>query len=61
MTTIAKTRQARRDELRRLAAMSNGLYRLYLIMTRNFIPIARLPIGILMIEAILDHEYEEQR
>ena len=56
-----KTREERRDELKRLAAMPNGIDKLYLILTRNFIPFQKLPIGTLMIEAILDHEYPENR
>jgi hypothetical protein len=54
-----KTRAERRAELRRLAARPNGLDRLYLILTRAFIPFQKLPIGTLMIEAILGHEYPE--
>lgn len=61
MTAIAKTREERREELKRLAAMPNGSDKLYAILTRNFIPFEKLPIGTLMIEAILDHEYSEKR
>jgi hypothetical protein len=57
MTAIMKTREERREELKQLAAMPNGIDKLYLILTRNFIPFEKLPIGTLMIEAILDHEY----
>ena len=57
MTITMKTREGRRDELRRLAATPNGIDKLYLILTRNFIPFEKLPIGTLIIEAILDHEY----
>ena len=57
--TIMKTREERREELKQLAAMANGIDKLYLILTRNFIPFEKLPIGTLMIEAILDHEYPE--
>ena len=57
MTAIVKTREERRQELKRLAAAPNGIDKLYLILTRNFIPFEKLPIGTLMIEAILDHEY----
>jgi hypothetical protein len=59
MTATMKTREERREELRRLAAMPNGLDKLYAILTRNFIPFEKLPIGTLMIEAILGHEYPE--
>jgi hypothetical protein len=61
MTASMKTREERREELRRLAASPNGIDKLYLIMTRNFIPFEKLPIGTLMIEAILDHEYSEKK
>jgi hypothetical protein len=61
MTAIMKTREERREELKRLAAMPNGIDKLYSILTRNFIPFEKLPIGTLMIEAILDHEYSEQK
>jgi hypothetical protein len=61
MTAIVKTRDERRQELKRLAAMPNGIDKLYLILTRNFIPFEKLPIGTLMIEAILDHEYAERK
>lgn len=61
MTAIMKTRDARREELKRLAATPNGIDKLYLILTRNFIPFQKLPIGTLMIEAILDHEYSEKK
>jgi hypothetical protein len=54
-----KTRAERRAELKRLAVMPNGIDKLYAILTRNFIPFEKLPIGTLMIEAILDHEYPE--
>jgi hypothetical protein len=57
MAVTLKTREERREELKRLAAMPNGIDKLYLILTRNFIPFEKLPIGTLMIEAILDHEY----
>jgi hypothetical protein len=57
MTAIMKTREERRKELKQLAAMANGIDKLYLILTRDFIPFEKLPIGTLMIEAILDHEY----
>ena len=61
MTAIGKTREERREELQRLAAMPNGSDKLYAILTRNFIPFEKLQIGTLMIEAILDHEYPEKR
>jgi hypothetical protein len=38
MTAIMKTREERREELKQLAAMPNGIDKLYLILTRNFIP-----------------------
>ena len=40
--------------------MPNGINRLYGILTRNFIPFEKLPIGTLLIEAILDHENSEK-
>ena len=61
MTAIMKTREERRKELRQLAAMPNGIDKLYLILTRNFIAFEKLPIGTLMIEAILDQEYSEKQ
>jgi archaellum component FlaC len=57
MTAIMKTREEQREELKRLAAMPNGIDKLYAILTRKFIPFEKLPIGTLMIETILDHEY----
>ncbi len=60
MTGIMKTREERRQELKRLAASPNGTDKLYLILTRNFIPFEKLPIGTLMIQAILDSEYPEK-
>ena len=56
-----QTKEERRVELKRLAATPNGIDDLYAILTRNFIPFWKLPIGTLMIEAILDHEYPENR
>ena len=61
MTAILKTREERREELKRLAATPNGIDKLYSILARNFIPFEKLPIGTLMIEAILDHEYPERK
>jgi hypothetical protein len=61
MTAILKTREERREELKRLAAMPNGTDKLYAILTRDFIPFKKLPIGTLMIEAILHHEYAGKR
>jgi hypothetical protein len=52
-----KTREERREELKLLAARPNGINKVYSILTRSFIPFEKLPIGTLMIEAILDHEY----
>jgi hypothetical protein len=56
-----RTSEERREELKQLAAMPNGINKLYLILIRNFIPFDKLPIGTLMIEAILDHEYPQAR
>jgi hypothetical protein len=56
-----ETKEERREELKQLAAMPNGSDKLYSILTRNFIPFKKLPIGTLMIEAILDHEFGEKR
>jgi hypothetical protein len=56
-----KTREERREELNQLATMPNGTNKLYLILTQTFIPFEKLPIGTLMIEAILDHEYPERK
>jgi hypothetical protein len=61
MTAIVKTRGERREELKKVASMPNGIDKLYLILTRNFIRFEKLPIGTLMIEAILDHEYPERK
>lgn len=52
-----QTREERRRELQRLAATPNGIDKLYLIITSQFIRFEKLPIGTLMIEAILNHEY----
>src|SRR5207253_1774213 len=57
---IMKTREERSEELKRLAARPNGINKLYLVLTRNFIPFEKLPIGSLLIEAILDHEYPKR-
>jgi hypothetical protein len=59
MTAIMKTREERREELKRLATMPKGIDKLYSVLTGNFIPFEKLPIGTLMIEAILDHDYPE--
>ena len=56
-----KTKEQRREELKQLAVMPNGIDKLYLILTRNFIPFDKLPIGTLLIEAILDHEYPQRK
>jgi hypothetical protein len=56
-----KTREERREELKRIAASPNGSNALYQILTRNFIPFEKLPIGTLMIEAILCHECPQAR
>ena len=52
-----KTREERREELKQVAAMPSGVNQLYAILTRGFIPFEKLPIGTLMIDAILNHEY----
>jgi hypothetical protein len=54
------TREERRAELTRLAALPNGADKLYSILTRNFIPFEKLPIRALMIGAILAHDYPER-
>ena len=54
---IMKTREDRREELKRFAAGPNGINKLYLILTQHFIPFEKLPLETLIIEAILDHEY----
>ncbi len=51
------TREERREELKRLAARPNGRELLHSILTRTGTPFLKLPIGTLMIEAILDAEY----
>jgi hypothetical protein len=61
MAATMKTVVERRAELKRLWAMPNGIDKLYLILTQNFIPFERLPLGTLMIEAILDHEYPQRK
>ena len=53
------TREERREELKRLAGTPNGIDKLHWILVRNSIPFEKLPIGTLMIGAILDHEYPE--
>jgi hypothetical protein len=58
---MMKTREDRRQELKRFAAMPNGNNKLYLILTQHFIPFDKLPLETLMIEAILDHEYPQAR
>jgi hypothetical protein len=61
MIPTRKTRGERQQELKRLAAGPNGCDKLHLILTTGFIPFEKLPIGTLMIEAILDHEYPEMK
>lgn len=61
MKAIMKTREERREQLKQLAARPNGIDKLYSVLTKSFIPFDKLPIGTLMIEAILDHEYPENR
>jgi hypothetical protein len=55
-----KTREERWEELKWLAARPDGIDKLYAILTRNFIPFEKLPIGTLMIEAILEYEYPQK-
>jgi hypothetical protein len=43
MTAIMKTREERREELKQLAAMPNGIDQLYSILSRNFIRFDKLP------------------
>jgi hypothetical protein len=57
MIAIAKTRLERQADLKRLSASPNGPDKLYCLLTRNMIPFLKLPIGTLMIEAILDFEF----
>jgi hypothetical protein len=59
--SILQTKEERRRELKRLAATPNGINKLYALLTGNFIPFQKLPIGTLMIETILDHEYPQNR
>ena len=61
MTAIMKTREERREELKLFAARPNGINEVYLVLTRNFIRFEKLPIGTLMIEAILDHEFPQRK
>lgn len=61
MTEIRRTREERREALKRLAAMPNGADKLYLIRTRSFSPFEKIPIGTLLLEAILDHEYPQRQ
>ena len=56
-----KTKEERREQLKQLAARPNGIDKLYLILTRNFIPFEKLPIGTLMIQTILEYEYPERK
>jgi hypothetical protein len=56
-----KTSEERQKELKRFAAMPNGIDKLYAILAENMIPFDKLPIGTLMIETILDHEYGDRR
>lgn len=52
-----KTREDRHLELKRLAALPNGTDQLQAILSGSLIPFAKLPIGTLLINAILEHEY----
>lgn len=56
-----KTREERKKELKQLAVKPNGTNKLYEILTQSAIPFVKLPIGTLLIEAILDHEYSQKR
>jgi hypothetical protein len=56
-----QTRSERQEELKRLAATANGHDKLYAVLTSSFIPFYKLPIGTLMIEAILAHEYPTKK
>jgi hypothetical protein len=56
-----QTKEERRGELKRLAATPNGIDKVYAVLTRNFIPFHKLPIGTALIEAILDYEYPQNR
>ena len=42
-----ETREERRQELKQFAAMPNGIDKVYLVLTRKFIPFIKLPIGTL--------------
>jgi hypothetical protein len=57
MAAILKFRGERPDELTRPAARPNGINRVYLILTGSAIPGRTIPIGTIMIAAILDHEF----
>jgi hypothetical protein len=57
---ITNTKEERREELQRLAAMPNGIDKLCLILTGNVFPFQQLPIEALMIDTILAHEYPER-
>jgi hypothetical protein len=52
MSFIIRTREERREELKKRAARQNGFDKVYLILTRNFIAFEKLSIGIVMIAAI---------
>jgi hypothetical protein len=52
-------RDERLEELKRTAAMPNGINKLYLIVKTKAVPFDRLPIKSLMIDAILAHEYPQ--
>lgn len=61
MAALRKTREERCNELRRLAGTPNGINKVYEILTTNRVAFEKLPIGALLIETILNHEYPEQR
>jgi hypothetical protein len=60
MTTIVPSREERKLELKRIGALPNGRDKLFSILAGSFIPFTKMPIGTLMIEAILEHEYPEK-
>jgi hypothetical protein len=56
-----QTKDERRTALKQLAGRPNGINKVYAILTQARVTFEKLPIGALMIEAILDHEYPEIR
>ena len=61
MEAPIRTRETRHSELKKIAVSPNGISKIYLILTTSNIAFEKLPIGSLMIEAILDHEYPDQK